>query len=144
MKCKKIRKPYNFLPIPTIKYSTAHFKLDDTRVQQLHDSTRFQKFLQHFPRAHDRPMTYYHWKLHACMHETFVLLACVARTACDVHFVGVCSLNCTRASTRAYYARVQSSVHEKNTHALTVCTNCTCAFRHVYDSQDLRTIRCTQ
>ena len=55
----------------------------------------------------------------------------------DVHFVGVCSLNCTRASTHAYYARVQSSVHEKNTHALTVCTNCTCVFRHVYDSQDL-------
>ena len=59
-------------------YSTAHFKLDDTRVQQLHGSTRFQKRTQHFPRAHDRPMTYYHWKLHACMHETFVLLACVA------------------------------------------------------------------
>ena len=59
-------------------YSTAHFKLDDTRVQQLHGSTRFQKCPQHFPRAHDRPMTYYHWKLHACMHETFVLLACVA------------------------------------------------------------------
>ena len=59
-------------------YSTAHFKLDDTRVQQLHGSTRFQKCTQHFPRAHDRPMTYYHWKLHACMHDTFVLLACVA------------------------------------------------------------------
>ena len=59
-------------------YSTAHFKLDDTRVQQLHGSTRFQKCPQHFPRAHDRPMTYYHWKLHACMHETFILLACVA------------------------------------------------------------------
>ena len=42
-----------------------------------------------------------------------------------------------RVSMRAYYARVQSSVHEKNTHALTVCTNCTRAFRHVYDSQDL-------
>ena len=59
-------------------YGTAHFKLDDTRVQQLHGSTRFQKRPQHFPRAHDRPMTYYHWKLHACMHDTFVLLACVA------------------------------------------------------------------
>ena len=60
------------------RYSTAHFKLDDTRVQQLHGLTRFQKCPQHFPRAHDRPMTYYHWKLHACMHETFVLLTCVA------------------------------------------------------------------
>ena len=85
-------------------YSTAHFKLDNTRVQQLHGSTHFQKCPQNFPRAHDRPMTYYHWKLHACMHETFILLACVASTsrmhARDVHFVGVCSLNCTRARTR--------------------------------------------
>ena len=59
-------------------YNTAHFKLDNTHVQQLHGSTRFQKCLQHFPRAHDRPMTYNHWKLYACMHETFILLACVA------------------------------------------------------------------
>ena len=67
-----------------------------------------------------------------------VLLLEIARVhARGVHFVGVCSLNCTHASTRAYYAQVQSSVHEKNTHALTVCTNCTRAFRHVYDSQDL-------
>ena len=59
-------------------YSTAQFKLDDTRVQQLHGSTHFQKCSQHFLRAHDRPMTYYHWKLHACMHEMFILLACAA------------------------------------------------------------------
>ena len=59
------------------------------------------------------------------------------RKATDVHFVGVCSFNCTHASTRAYYARVQSSVHEKNTHALTLCTNCARAFIHVYDSRDL-------
>ena len=76
-----------------------------------------------------------------CMHNMLILLVCVARNARvharDVHFVGMCSLNCTRASTRAYYARVQSSVHEKNTHALIVCTNCTRAFRHMYDSRDL-------
>ena len=59
-------------------YSTAHFKLDDTHVQQLHGSTHFQKCPQHFPRVHERPMTYYHWKLHAYMHETFILLTCVA------------------------------------------------------------------
>ena len=69
-------------------YSTAHFKLDDTRVQQLHGSTRFQKRTQHFPRAHDRP-TY------------DVLPLEITRVhARHVRFVGVCSLNCTRASTR--------------------------------------------
>ena len=75
----------------------------------------------------------------ACARQTYDVLPLeIARVhARDVHFVGVCSLNCTRASTRAYYARVQSSVHEKNTQALTVCTNCTRAFRHVYDSRDL-------
>ena len=79
----------------------------------------------------------------ACARQTYDVLplenACVH--AQDVHFVGVCSLNCTRASTRAYYARVQSSVHEKNARALlTVCMNCTRAFRftrHVYYSRDL-------
>ena len=71
----------------------------------------------------------------ACARQTHDVLpleiACVH--ARNVHFVGVCNLNCTRA----YYARVQSSVHEKNTHALTVYMNCTRAFRHVYDSRDL-------
>ena len=74
---------------------------------------------------------------HACTRRSFYWRVRLELHTRDVHFVGVCSLNCTRASTRTYYARVQSSVHEKNTHALTVCTNCTRAFRHVHDSQDL-------
>ena len=88
-------------------YSTAHFKLDDTRVQQLHDSTRFQKCPQHFPHAHDRPMTYYHWKLHTCM-----------------HFVGVCGLNCKRARTRRSFCwRVWLELHA----CLDACILCTSA-----------------
>ena len=78
---------------------------------------------------------------HACTRRSFCWRVWLELHAQDVYFVGVCSLNCTRALTRAltraYYARVQNSVHEKNTHALTVCSNCTRAFRHVYDSQDL-------
>ena len=75
----------------------------------------------------------------ACARQTYDVLPLEIAWvhARDVHFVGVCNFNCTRALMRAYYARMQSSVHEKNTHALTVCMNCTCAFRHVYDSQDL-------
>ena len=79
----------------------------------------------------------------ACARQTYDLLPLenARMHTRNVHFVGVYSLNCMHASTRAYYARVESSVHEKNTRVLlTVCTNCTRAFRftrHAYDSRDL-------
>ena len=65
---------------------------------------------------------------HVYAQDVHFVGVCSLNCTQDVHFVGVCSLNCTRA----YYARVQSLVHVKNTHALTVYMNCTRVFRHVY------------
>ena len=43
-------------------YGTAQFKLDYTRVQQLHDSTHFYKYMQKSLRVHEKTVVKMHVK----------------------------------------------------------------------------------
>ena len=61
--------------------------------------------------------------LSACARQTYdvlplEILVKYTRAHLRRSFIGVCSLNCTRA---LIHARVQSAVHKKKTRALTVC-----------------------